>query len=61
MLDKHTDKNGYLCMNELKECDGYTKRKGYLYKDCKEEECIFWCNDCPTFLKNNEERSDNND
>ena len=55
-LGKHETKKGFLHMGKLKECDGYIKRVGNNYETCKDQECIFWCNECTAYKKhiNNE-------
>lgn len=49
-LGKHSTKDGFLHMGQLKNCDCYKKREGK--RDyCKGHECIFWCLECPFYPK----------
>lgn len=48
---KHATKRDFLNMRPLKHCDGYIKRIGSNKESCKDQECVFWCNDCPAYQK----------
>lgn len=53
-LGKHQTKSGFLNKKSLKSCDGYIKRQGDNYEKCKNQECVFWCNECPAYPDNKE-------
>lgn len=48
-LGKHQNKQEKLSMRQLKECDGYIKRQGSNWDSCKDQECVFWCMECPAY------------
>lgn len=45
----HTDKDGFLMADTLDKCDFFKKRMGSNYKECKDIDCPFWCNNCSIF------------
>jgi hypothetical protein len=47
----HTTKLGFLNMRKLKYCTHFKIRKGLNFDECKNIECVFWCNDCEMFQK----------
>ena len=50
-LGKHETKKGFLNMGKLKYCEGYAKRIGTNWEECKKQQCMFWCNECKVYIQ----------
>lgn len=47
----HQRKDGSLSIKKFKTCSEYKKRNPANYEECKNIECVFWCNDCEVYKK----------
>jgi len=53
-LGRHQTKKEKLSKRVLSKCVGYIKRQGSNWDSCKDQDCIFWCNECPSYQNRNE-------
>ena len=48
-LGKHKNKVGKLRKTRLTKCSDYKKREGKNWDACINQECMFWCAECPIY------------